>query len=172
MKIPLTTNRIIVAVAVGLAADLLQFPLNAASAIPVLSGFVFMILLAVDVVTVAVSVSLLGFHWALLPSLAAEFFPRLGRIPTWTACIAYVIYCRKKEEGKYPLPHPVIDIEADHIRNASAPSALLAPLMAARPTPATLPVETRLGQLAELRQRALITEEEYTTKRGQILAEL
>jgi hypothetical protein len=40
-----------------------------------------------DVVVAAVLIRLLGFHWALLPTLAAEALPALDLAPTWTASV-------------------------------------------------------------------------------------
>ena len=33
---------------------------------------------------------LLGWHWALLPSLVAEMVPGLNLVPTWTAAVLYL----------------------------------------------------------------------------------
>jgi hypothetical protein len=35
----------------------------------------------------AALIKLLGFHWALLPTLAAEAVPALDLAPTWTAAV-------------------------------------------------------------------------------------
>jgi hypothetical protein len=43
-----------------------------------------------DVVVAAVLVKLLGFHWALLPALAAESVPALDLAPTWTASVLLI----------------------------------------------------------------------------------
>ena len=43
-----------------------------------------------DLVVGAVLVRLLGWHWAFLPSLAAELIPGLDLFPTWTAAVWYV----------------------------------------------------------------------------------
>jgi len=43
-----------------------------------------------DVVVAAVLIGLLGWHWAFLPSLAAELVPGLDLVPTWTAAVWYV----------------------------------------------------------------------------------
>lgn len=37
-----------------------------------------------------VLVRLLGFHWALLPALAAEAIPALDLAPTWTASVLLI----------------------------------------------------------------------------------
>ncbi len=33
---------------------------------------------------------LLGWHWALLPSLVAEMVPGLNLVPTWTAAVLFI----------------------------------------------------------------------------------
>lgn len=38
----------------------------------------------------AILVKLLGFHWAFLPTLAAEAMPALDLAPTWTAAVLLV----------------------------------------------------------------------------------
>src|SRR5919198_5654858 len=38
-----------------------------------------------DLAVAAILVKLLGFHWAFLPTLAAEAMPALDLAPTWTA---------------------------------------------------------------------------------------
>jgi hypothetical protein len=43
-----------------------------------------------DVAVAAVLVKLLGFHWALLPTLLAEAVPALDLAPTWTASVLLI----------------------------------------------------------------------------------
>ncbi|HZR28332.1 MAG TPA: hypothetical protein VFA71_06095 [Terriglobales bacterium] len=43
-----------------------------------------------DVVTGAILLRLLGWHWALLPSFIAELVPGLDLFPTWTAAVLYI----------------------------------------------------------------------------------
>jgi hypothetical protein len=43
-----------------------------------------------DLAVAAVLIRLLGFHWALLPALAAEAMPALDLAPTWTASVLLV----------------------------------------------------------------------------------
>ena len=45
---------------------------------------------ALDVIVAATLWRLLGWHWALLPSLAAELVPGLDLIPTWTAAVFFI----------------------------------------------------------------------------------
>ena len=43
-----------------------------------------------DLAVGAILIRLLGWHWAFLPSLAAELIPGLDLFPTWTAAVWYV----------------------------------------------------------------------------------
>jgi hypothetical protein len=43
-----------------------------------------------DLLVAAVLIRLLGFHWALLPALAAEAVPVLDLAPTWTASVLLI----------------------------------------------------------------------------------
>ncbi len=74
------------ALGVALAADLLQlavFPLFVEGAVSPWND-------ALDFV-VAVSLTLLlGWHWAFLPTLAAELMPGAVVVPTWTAAVLVV----------------------------------------------------------------------------------
>lgn len=49
-----------------------------------------------DIVTAGVLSSLLGWHWAFLPTLIAELLPGLDLFPTWTAAVAYVTWQRAR----------------------------------------------------------------------------
>jgi len=43
-----------------------------------------------DLVVAAALIRLLGFHWILLPALAAEALPGLDLAPTWTASVLVI----------------------------------------------------------------------------------
>src|ERR1051326_3910684 len=45
---------------------------------------------ALDVVTAALLAKVLGWHWAFLPTFAAELVPGLDLFPTWTAAVFFV----------------------------------------------------------------------------------
>lgn len=51
---------------------------------------------ALDVVVAGVLIKLLGFHWALLPALAAEVVPVLDLAPTWTASVLFITASPKR----------------------------------------------------------------------------
>jgi hypothetical protein len=45
---------------------------------------------ALDVVVAALLIRLLGWHWAFLPTFAAELLPGFDLFPTWTAAVFFV----------------------------------------------------------------------------------
>ncbi len=71
---------------VAMAADAVQiigFPLFVEGAISPADSLL-------DVVVGIVLIRLLGWHWAFLPTLAAELIPGMDLFPTWTAAVWYV----------------------------------------------------------------------------------
>ena len=104
---PLTRTRVIVALAIAVIADGLQFLLG-----PL--GWV-LIDQAIDVVTMVLVSWVIGFHWLLLPTFAVELIPIADELPTWIACVAAVVALRRHEEKVAPNPpappdKPVIDV--------------------------------------------------------------
>lgn len=72
--------------AIALAADALQiavFPLFAEGAFSPADSLL-------DLVVAAVLIRVLGWHWAFLPTLAAELIPGIDLFPTWTAAVWFV----------------------------------------------------------------------------------
>ena len=49
-----------------------------------------------DIVVAAALIRLLGFHWVLLPTLAAEAVPGLDLAPTWTASVLLITGARAR----------------------------------------------------------------------------
>lgn len=96
----LTRTRIILALAIALVADALQFLLGP---LPFADQ-------AIDIVAMALTSRVIGFHWLLLPTFAVEFVPLLDELPTWTACVVAVIALRKREQRASPPEEPVIEI--------------------------------------------------------------
>jgi hypothetical protein len=45
---------------------------------------------ALDVIVGAILIKLLGWHWAFLPTFAAELVPGLDLFPTWTTAVFFV----------------------------------------------------------------------------------
>ena len=50
----------------------------------------------VDLVTMGVMMSLVGFHWAFLPSFVTKFLPFLELAPTWTLALFIATRDRRK----------------------------------------------------------------------------
>ena len=57
-----------------------------------------------DLIVAAILISLLGWHWAFLPTLAAELIPGADLFPTWTAAVWYVTRQRIHPEEPEILP--------------------------------------------------------------------
>lgn len=100
----LTIKRIIAAVAFALVADGLQIVFQVVPLAPEI----------IDVIAMAVTTWLLGFHLLLLPTFAVEFIPVIDMLPTWTGCVLAVIALRKRNQNNsptltVPTPPPVID---------------------------------------------------------------
>jgi hypothetical protein len=98
----LTSTRIALAFAVSVVADVLQLPINAATFTGVLAPAGEGADVIVDCVAAALTSALLGFHWALLPTFFVELVPGVDLAPTWTACVALVVYQRKLEQKNQP----------------------------------------------------------------------
>ena len=104
---PLTRTRILLALAVAIAADGLQLFLG-----PL--GWLF-VDEVIDAVAMILTLWLLGFHVLLLPTFVAELIPAVDMLPTWTACVAAVIALRKHDQNSPPPPPapptpPTIDV--------------------------------------------------------------
>lgn len=57
-----------------------------------------------DLVVGVILVRLLGWHWAFLPTLAAELIPGMDLFPTWTAAVWYVTRRRAHPDEPEILP--------------------------------------------------------------------
>ena len=97
-KPPLTRGRIILVFAIAVFADIIQLPITAGQATGIFSIPGELADFLVDCVVMGATTMLLGFHWMLLPTLFVEVIPGLDLLPTWTACVAYVVWRRKKEQ--------------------------------------------------------------------------
>jgi hypothetical protein len=85
---------------VAMAADAIQivaFPFFVEGAVSPANSIL-------DVIVGVVLVRLLGWHWAFLPSLAAELIPGMDLFPTWTAAVWYVTRQRMHPEEPEILP--------------------------------------------------------------------
>jgi hypothetical protein len=92
----LTRMRIILALAVAVTADGLQFFLGPFGWAPVDQ--------VIDLIAFVLTVWAIGFHLLLLPTFVVEIFPVMDMLPTWTACVIAVIALRKREQRAMPLP--------------------------------------------------------------------
>ena len=88
--------RIVLALAVAVFADGLQFLLNGV-------GW-FGPDQIIDAIAMLLTCWLLGFHWLLLPTFMLELVPLADDLPTWTACTVAVIALRKREQRATPPP--------------------------------------------------------------------
>lgn len=52
-----------------------------------------------DLAAAAILTKLLGWHWAFLPTIAAELVPGLDLFPTWTAAVFFVTHQRRVQAG-------------------------------------------------------------------------
>ena len=93
---PITRLRIILALAVAVIADALQFIL-----LPFAWTFIES---AIDVVAMVLTTWILGFHILLLPTFVVELIPVADVLPTWTACVIAVIALRKRAQNSPPPP--------------------------------------------------------------------
>jgi len=122
----LTAKRIVLAFAVALAADAVQLamvPLGPLAVVPHE---------AIDVVAMALTCWLLGFHVLLLPTFLIELVPVIGGVsPTWTACVAAVVALRRREQRNEPAP---IEVSPPPITSAPAQLPPAAPPKLSEPS--------------------------------------
>ena len=141
----LTQNRIILTFAIAIIADVIQFPITAVTATGIFSIPGELADFVLDCFVMVATCLLLGFHWALLPSLFVELVPGLDLLPTWTACVAFVVWQRKKEQAQAPPVHAVVDVQAVEVVSAPPAAQLTEPplpvppraAIPARPPPPT-----------------------------------
>jgi hypothetical protein len=179
----LTKDRIILAIIIAVIADILEFPITGAEATLIGAPEGMFAAFALDCVVMGAMTKILGFHWMFLPTFAVEVVPGLDLLPTWVGCVAYVVSQRKKEQRQAPMPPPHIVIDVQELKSANAsPSTTFAVLPPPLLPRATAPEETlastraaaecRLKGLHDLRDKNLISQSEYETKRQQILADI
>lgn len=86
--------------AVALGADALQiaaFPFFAEGGVSPADS-------VLDLIVAFVLIRLLGWHWAFLPTLAAELIPGADLFPTWTAAVWFVTRQHLREGEQEVLP--------------------------------------------------------------------
>lgn len=85
---------------VAIAADTLQI-----AALPFFAeGGLSPLDTVLDLTVAVVLTKLLGWHWAFLPTLAAEMVPGLDLFPTWTAAVFFVTRQRVRTTEPEILP--------------------------------------------------------------------
>ncbi len=94
----LSRARIILALFVAVVADGLQILLPVPPAPEI-----------VDVIAMALTMWLLGFHVLLLPTFVVEFLPLVDMLPTWTGCVIAVIALRKRDPKPAPPATDVVE---------------------------------------------------------------
>jgi hypothetical protein len=99
-EVRVTASRARLALALAVLVDAIQLPLQGASLTGIGTLPAEAIDLAIDAATALIISRLIGFHWALLPTLALELIPIVDLAPTWFACVTYVI-SRRRKEGRY-----------------------------------------------------------------------
>jgi hypothetical protein len=88
--------------AVAIAADALQI-----AALPLfVEGGISPADSLLDLIVAFVLIRLLGWHWAFLPTLAAELVPGADLFPTWTAAVWFVTRQQVKANNN-PDPSPI-----------------------------------------------------------------
>jgi hypothetical protein len=180
-------SRIKLAFAIAIVADMIEFPITWFEHLEwewvrLMAKAVNMLM---DCAVMWAMTKLLGFHWLFWPSFFVEVIPTIDMFPTWVACVAYVVRERKKAnqtQAQSPQPRPIIDVEQIKAVGASLASRLALPPSNAPDGHAAISVESspvvhatseeRLKRLAELRDKNLISQSEYDTKRQQILADI
>ena len=98
-------TRVRAAYATAVLTDVLQFAIG-----PLGWFFADEIL---DVVAMILITRLIGFHPLLLPTFVLEIIPVADLLPTWTGCVALVMFLRRKQADSAPPPienGPVIDV--------------------------------------------------------------
>ncbi len=87
---------------VAVAVDAIQIPVEATGLLGWIVGA------GLDVVTMIVLWSLVGFHWAFLPSFLTEWIPYLDYAPLWTLAVLIATRGRGEDMLAAPLipPHP------------------------------------------------------------------
>jgi len=138
----LTQSRIIVAFAIAVIADIIQFPITVGEATGFFSIPGELTDFLVDCVVMVATTKLLGFHWMFLPTLFVEVIPGLDLLPTWTACVAYVLWLRKKKQTQAQSPNPVIDVREVEVVSTPTAERQTQPSPSVPPTRAAIPAQT------------------------------
>jgi hypothetical protein len=79
------------ALLIALAADVAQLFLNTPLALLFGVG-AEVVDAAIDAIAGALIISLLGFHWLLIPVFVIELVPIVDAVPTWTGSVLYLLW--------------------------------------------------------------------------------
>ncbi len=102
--------------ALAIAADILQivvFPVFAPGVVSPWND-------GLDLLVAAALTRLIGWHWAFLPSFAAELVPGLDLVPTWTAAVFFATRGRPR---RTPAADSRVPIDAEVISSEPGPKA-------------------------------------------------
>ena len=108
-------SRVRLARSLALAADFLQviaFPILELSPLSDVLDFGVAIVMTV----------LLGWHWAFLPTLIAEFLPVIDLFPTWTFAVFYVTRGQARDVEMPEEPRPIKDVTPEQGPVAGTPA--------------------------------------------------
>jgi hypothetical protein len=182
-KPKITQNRIYAAMGVAVVADLLELPIAYIQSfhfeITFLMGEFLDIIL--DFVVMGIMTFLLGYNWAFLPSFFMGVVPELDLCPSWVASVAYVVWQNKKKEAGQTQPPSLLAAGANRVLEVVSettgikrigPPTNLEPIenRAETQTPVSSTAEERLKNLVDLLDKNLISQNEFESKRQQILA--
>jgi hypothetical protein len=109
-------GRVRAARAFAIAADILQiavFPVFAPGVVSPWND-------GLDFLVAAVLTWLIGWHWAFLPSFAAELVPGLDLVPTWTAAVFFATRGRPK---RTPVADSRDSIDVEVVSSEPGPKA-------------------------------------------------
>ena len=59
-----------------------------------------------DLIVAALLIRILGWHWAFLPTLAAELIPGVDLFPTWTAAVWFVTRGEREQSSEPEIMPP------------------------------------------------------------------
>jgi hypothetical protein len=120
----LTPGGVRTAFTLAVLADFIQLPLNLVMFTGLLAIPSELMDMLIDAGMFVVTTRLLGFHWALIPTAVFELMPIGDVFPTWTACVAFVVWQRKRASVSTVLAAPV----PTAMRQAAPPIAYLEPM--------------------------------------------
>lgn len=107
---PYPPRRVVIAFLIAGVVDAVQLPLNLAFISGIFAMPVTVIEVLMDVAAAVATGVLLGFHWLLLPSCLLEMIPLVDSLPTWTACVGFVVWRRNRQLKQHQAPPLLPDL--------------------------------------------------------------